>query len=114
MLQLFMDPFKFITFMHRMYTVDAFDGKEHVLLGWLWIQSLLFADGVTLSTLLNQDLQQLLDRFAARMNISTFKSDVMILNRKKADCQLELGNDLLPQVKEFKTLQVLFTSGGKT
>ncbi len=44
--------------------------------------------------------------------ISTSKSEAMVLSRKAADCPLQLGNESIPQVKEFKYLEVLFTSEG--
>ena len=47
------------------------------------------------------------------MRVSTSKSKAMILCWKKVDCSLWVGNELLPQVKEFKYLRVLFTSEGK-
>ncbi len=47
------------------------------------------------------------------MRVSTCKSDVMGLCRKKVDCSLWVGSELLPQVKEFKYLRVLFMSESK-
>ena len=44
--------------------------------------------------------------------ISTSKSEAMVLSRKLMDCLLRVGNESLPQVKEFKYLGVLFTSEG--
>ncbi|KAK0144408.1 Ankyrin repeat and sterile alpha motif domain-containing protein 1B [Merluccius polli] len=37
----------------------------------------------------------------------------MVLCRKMVDCSLRVGSELLPQVKEFKYLQILFMSEGK-
>ena len=43
------------------------------------------------------------------MRISTSKSEAMVLSRKPMDCPLQVGNESLPQVKEFKYLGVLFS-----
>ncbi|KAK0135268.1 TATA box-binding protein-associated factor RNA polymerase I subunit A [Merluccius polli] len=66
----------------------------------------------------NRDLQLSLDRFAAEceaagMRISTSKSESMVLNRKRVECTLRVGAEILPQVEEFKYLGVLFTSEGR-
>ncbi len=42
--------------------------------------------------------------------ISTSKSEVVVLSRKQMDFSPRVGNESLPQVKEFKYLGVLFTS----
>ncbi len=47
------------------------------------------------------------------MKVSTSKSEAMVLCRKKVDCSLWVGSELLPQVEEFKYLGVLFTSEGR-
>ncbi|KAI3369639.1 hypothetical protein L3Q82_025354, partial [Scortum barcoo] len=65
-----------------------------------------------------QDLQHVLERFAAEceaagMRISTSKSEAMVLDRKRVACPLQVGGEVLPQVEEFKYLGVLFTSEGK-
>ncbi len=62
-----------------------------------------------------RDLQCSLDRFAAEceaagMKISTFNSEVMVLSRKRVDGPIRVGSGLLPRMKEFKYLGVLFTS----
>ncbi|KAI3369118.1 hypothetical protein L3Q82_025442 [Scortum barcoo] len=67
---------------------------------------------------LGQDLQHVLERFAAEceaagMRISTSKSEAMVLDRKRVACPLRVGGEVLPQVEEFKYLGVLFTSEGK-
>jgi len=41
------------------------------------------------------------------------KSEAMVLCRKMVDRSLRVGSELLPQVKEFKYLEVLFTSEDK-
>ncbi|TWW62752.1 hypothetical protein D4764_04G0013990 [Takifugu flavidus] len=63
----------------------------------------------------NRDLQQMLGWFtteceAAGMRISTSKSESMVLARKKVEYLLRDGEEVLPQVKEFKYLGILFTS----
>ena len=60
------------------------------------------------------DLQLSLGRFAAvceaaGMKISTSKSEAMVLSRKRVECSLRVGEEVLPQVEEFKYLWVLFT-----
>ncbi|KAK3518826.1 hypothetical protein QTP70_014865 [Hemibagrus guttatus] len=50
---------------------------------------------------------------AARMRVSTSKSEAMVLDRKKVACTLQVGGEVLPQVEEFKYLGVLFTSEGR-
>ncbi|KAI3371391.1 hypothetical protein L3Q82_023988 [Scortum barcoo] len=80
---------------------------------------LLFADDVVLMMASSgQDLQHVLERFAAEceaagMRISTSKSEAMVLDRKRVACPLQVGGEVLPQVEEFKYLGVLFTSEGK-
>lgn len=68
-------------------------------------------------SMVEADLQHSLDQFAAEcevvgMRISTSKSEAMVLSRKPVDCLLQVGNEPLPQVKEFKYLGVLFASEG--
>ncbi|KAI3353886.1 hypothetical protein L3Q82_005087 [Scortum barcoo] len=75
-------------------------------------------DLVLLASSSNQDLQHVLERFAAEceaagMRISTSKSEAMVLDRKRVGCPLRVGGEVLPQVEEFKYLGVLFTSEGK-
>ncbi|TWW77405.1 hypothetical protein D4764_12G0007950 [Takifugu flavidus] len=65
-----------------------------------------------------RDLQLSLDWFAAAfevagMKISTSKSEAMVLNRKEVGCLLQVKEEILPQVEEFKYLRVLFTSEGR-
>ncbi|XP_057686933.1 MLX-interacting protein isoform X2 [Corythoichthys intestinalis] len=66
----------------------------------------------------SSDLQLSVERFAAEceavgMNISTSKSETMILSRKRVECPLRVGDEILPQVEEFKYLEVFFTSEGR-
>ena len=91
---------------------------EGVGFGDLWIPSLLFADDVVLLASWNSDLQLSFGRFAAEceaagMRISTSESEVMVLSWKRVDRPIRVGEQLLPQVEEFKYLEVLFTSEGK-
>ena len=48
------------------------------------------------------------------MRISISKSEAMVLSRKPMDCAVQVGNEALLQVKEFKYLGVLFTNERKT
>ncbi|XP_056158173.1 casein kinase II subunit alpha isoform X2 [Lampris incognitus] len=75
----------------------------------------MITDDVVLLASSERDLQCALGRFAAecemaRMRVSTSKSEAMVLYRKMVVCFLQVGDELLPQVKEFKYLGVLFTS----
>ncbi|KAK3542732.1 hypothetical protein QTP70_000089 [Hemibagrus guttatus] len=93
-------------------------GLEGVRFGYHSISSLLFADDVVLLAPSNQDLQHALGHFAAereaaRMRVSTSKSEAMVLDRKKVACTLQVGWEFLPQVEEFKYLGVLFMSEGR-
>ena len=82
------------------------------------IGSLFFAvDGVLLAPLACE-LQLSLHQFAAkckvaRMKICTSKSEAKALTRKWVNCFLQVGEEILPQVEDFKYLGVLFTSKGK-
>ncbi len=91
---------------------------EGVGFGEHTISSLLFADDVVLLAPSDQDLQHALGRIAAEcegagMRISTSKSEAMVLSRKKVAYPLQVGGMFLPQVEEFKYLEVLFTSEGR-
>ncbi|KAK0139279.1 LINE-1 reverse transcriptase [Merluccius polli] len=106
----------FIIFMDRISRHSQ--GVEGVRFGDLRIGSLLFADDVVLLASSDRDLRLSLDRFAAEceaagMSISTSKSEAMVLNRKRVECTLRVGDEILPQVEEFKYLGVLFTSEGR-
>ena len=76
---------------------------------------MLFADDMVLLAPSVRDLQLSLDQFAAdceaaRMKISISKSETMVLSRTKVECLLWVGEEILPQVEEFKYLGFLFTS----
>ncbi|KAK3559081.1 hypothetical protein QTP86_002998 [Hemibagrus guttatus] len=93
-------------------------GPEGVQFGDHRISSLIFADDVVLLAPSSLDLQHALGRFAAEceaagMRVSTSKSEAMVLDRKKVACTLQVGDEVLPQVEEFKYLGVLFTSEGR-
>ena len=97
--------------------VDLEKAFDRVPRGVLW-GVLLFADDVVLLASSDRDLQLSLDQFAAEckaagMRISTSKSESMVLNRKRVECTLRVGDEILPQVEEFKYLGVLFTSEGR-
>ncbi|KAI3358108.1 hypothetical protein L3Q82_003116 [Scortum barcoo] len=71
-------------------------GPEGVRFGNHRISSLLFADDVVLMASSGQDLQHVLERFAAEceaagMRISTSKSEAMVLDRKRVACPLQGG-----------------------
>lgn len=75
------------------------------------ILSLLFAADVVLLAPSSQGLQRVLGWFAAEweaagMRISTFKSEAMVLKRKKVTCPLGVGGQSLAQVEKY--LGVLF------
>ncbi|KAI3363985.1 hypothetical protein L3Q82_001586 [Scortum barcoo] len=111
-----LSPVLFIIFMDRISRRSQ--GPEGVRFGNHRISSLLFADDVVLMASSGQDLQHVLERFAAEceaagMRISTSKSEAMVLDRKRVACPLRVGGEVLPQVEEFKYLGVLFTSEGK-
>ena len=72
---------------------------------------------MVLLALSGRDLQLSLERFAAKcevaeMRISTSKSEIMIFSQKRVKCPLRVGNEIFPQVEEFKYVGVLFTSEG--
>ncbi|XP_047467164.1 uncharacterized protein LOC125023726 [Mugil cephalus] len=80
------------------------------------ISALLFTDDVVLLASSNCYLQLLLGWFAAEyeaagMKISTSKA--MVLSRKRVDCSLRVGEEVLPRVEEFKYLRIFFTSEGR-
>ena len=82
---------------------------EVLWFGGLGISSLLFADDRVLMASLACDLQH---SGSAGIRISTAESEAMTLSRKPLDYLLRVGNESLPQIKEFKYLRVLFTSEG--
>ena len=110
-----LSPILFITFMDRISRRSQV--VEGFRFGDLRIKSLLFADDVVLLAPSSQELQLSLEQFAAGceaagMTISTSKSEAMVLDRKRVECPLQVGEEVLPQVEEFKYLGVLFASDG--
>ena len=108
-----LSPILFIIFMDRISRCSQ--AVEGVRFGDLRIGSLLFADDVVLLASSGRDLLLSLERFAAEceaagMRISTSKSKTMVLSRKRVECLLRVGNEIHPQVEEFKYLGVLFMS----
>ena len=74
--------------------------------------TLVFADGVVLLAPSVRGLQLLCE--ATGMRISTSKSEAMVvLSQRKVLCLLQVAEEILPQVEEFKYLGLLFTSLGK-
>ncbi|KAK3559562.1 hypothetical protein QTP86_013728, partial [Hemibagrus guttatus] len=111
-----LSPVLFIVFMDRISRRSQ--GLEGVRFGDHRISSLIFADDVVLLASSSLDLQHALGRFAAEyeaagMRVSTSKLEAMVLDRKKVVCTLQVGGEALPQVEEFKYLEVLFTSEGR-
>ncbi|KAK3537609.1 hypothetical protein QTP70_017005, partial [Hemibagrus guttatus] len=111
-----LSPVLFVVFMDRISRCSQ--GLEGVRFGEHMISSLIFADDVVLLAPSSLDLQHALGHFAAEceaagMKVSTSKSEAIVLNRKKVACTLQVGGELLPQVEEFKSLGVLFTSEGR-
>ncbi|KAI3372917.1 hypothetical protein L3Q82_023365 [Scortum barcoo] len=93
-------------------------GRRESGLGTTGFHLCFLQDDVVLLASSGQDLQHVLERFAAEceaagMRISTSKSEAMVLDRKRVACPLRVGGEVLPQVEEFKYLGVLFTSEGK-
>ncbi|KAI3364331.1 hypothetical protein L3Q82_011133 [Scortum barcoo] len=75
--------------------------REGVRFGNHRISSLLFADDVVLLASSSQDLQHVLEQFAAEckaavMRISTSKSEAMVIDRKGVACPLRVGGEVLP------------------
>ncbi|TWW62408.1 hypothetical protein D4764_04G0010550 [Takifugu flavidus] len=100
-----LSPVLFITFMDRISMCSwGLEGVEDLV------------SYVLLLAPLNRDLQQMLGWFAteceaAGMRISNSKSESMA--RKKVECLLRVGEEVLPQVEELKYLRILFTSEGR-
>ncbi|KAK3515128.1 hypothetical protein QTP70_007237 [Hemibagrus guttatus] len=111
-----LSPVLFIVFMDRISSRSQ--GLVGVQFGDHRISSLIFADDVVLLAPSSLDLQHALGCFAAeceaaRMRVSTSKSEAMVLDQKKVVCTLQVGGEVLPQVEEFKYLGVLFTNEGR-
>ena len=88
-----LSPLLFMIFMDRISRRSR--GSESIRYGSLEVSSLLYADDVILLASSVQDLQRALERFAAEceaagMRISTSKSEIMVLSRKRVDCLLRV------------------------
>lgn len=53
---------------------------------------------------LHWDVLQLRVWFLWQMRISSSKSKIIVLNWKRVECPLQVNNNLLPKVEEFKYL----------
>ncbi|KAI3357002.1 hypothetical protein L3Q82_003637 [Scortum barcoo] len=87
-------------------------GRRESGLGTTGFHLCFLQDDVVLMASSGQDLQHVLERFAAEceaagMRISTSKSEAMVLDRKRVACPLQVGGEVLPQVEEFKYLRGL-------
>ncbi|KAI3361882.1 hypothetical protein L3Q82_002204 [Scortum barcoo] len=105
---------------HNLYGQDfrRSQGPEGVRFGNHRISSLLFADDVVLMASSGQDLQHVLERFAAECEAGWDENQHLQIRGhgsrpEKGGCPLQVGGEVLPQVEEFKYLGVLFTSEGK-
>ena len=104
-----LSPTLFIRFMDRISRRSQ--GTEGFQFGSVRISSRLYVDDMVLLVLSGGDLQLLLERFAAeceaaRMRINISKSENMVLCWKRVKCLLQVGSEVLPQVKEFKYLGI--------
>ena len=93
-------------------------GGVGVKIGHCSIDRLLFADDLVLLGPTQDDLQATLDKFDAEcreagMEISTSKSQTLVLSRKPLRCDLHVSGSPLEQVEKFKYLGVDFASDGK-
>ncbi|KAI3369449.1 hypothetical protein L3Q82_007667 [Scortum barcoo] len=91
---------------------------HHLVVSWIrWQRRKLDRPGrpkhdVVLLASSSQDLQHVLERFAAEceaagVRMSTSKSEAMVLDRKRVACPLRVGGEVLPQVEEFNYLRGL-------
>ncbi|KAI3363989.1 hypothetical protein L3Q82_001584 [Scortum barcoo] len=105
-----LSPVLFIIFMDRISRRSQ--GPEGVRFGNHRISSLLFMqDDVVLMASSGQDLQHVLERFAAEceaagMRISTSKSEAMVLDWKRVACPLRVSGEVLPQVEESSSMHL--------
>jgi exonuclease III len=111
-----LSPILFTCFMDRI--VKRSRGPECVRIGDVEVARLLFADDLAILASSEEDLQRALERFAAEcgrvgMRVSTSKTEVMVLDRRKVDCSLHVSGTQLRQVEEFKYLGIMFTSDGR-
>ena len=91
---------------------------DRMTMGNARIESLLFADDVARSASSSAKLQRALDRFTvecamAGMQISTKKTEVMVLWRQKEQCAVSVNGTPLKQVEKFKYLGIEFLNDAK-
>ena len=91
---------------------------QTVKMGNARVESLLFVDDVARLSSSNVELQRALDRFAvectiADMQISTKKTEVMVLSRQKKQFVVSVNGTLLKQVETFKYFEVEFSNDAK-
>ena len=111
-----LSPLLFVILMDRVSMRSR--SQEGVVWGSLRVSLLLFADDVVLLAPSHECLQHALKQFAAEcdavsMRISTSKSESMVLSQKRIECPLQVEEENLPQVKEFKYLGVFFMRDGR-
>ena len=108
-----LSPLLFIIFMDRISRRST--TPDCVTMGNARVESLLFADDVARLASSSSGLQRALDRFAAEctmagMQISTKKTEVMVLSRQKEQCAVNVNGTSLNQVEKFKYLGVEFSN----
>ena len=105
-----MSPILYMTFMDRISRCSQ--GVERLQFGGVRISSLSFVDEVALLAPSGGDLQLSLEQFAVKceaagIQMSTSKSETMVVSQKRVEFLLWVGSDLLPQVEDFKYLKGL-------
>ncbi|KAI3353356.1 hypothetical protein L3Q82_019891 [Scortum barcoo] len=101
----------------RMKELKSQPGGGGCPFGDLRIVSLLFSDYVVLLPSSDCDLQHapggLQPSEAVGIKVRTSRFEALVSCKKKVDCSLWVGSELLLQEKEFKYLSVLFRSESK-
>ena len=82
------------------------------------VESLLFADDVARLVSSSAELQRALDRFTAEctmagMQISTKKTEVLVLSRQKEQCAVNVNGSPLNQVEKLKYLGIEFSNDAR-
>ena len=111
-----LSPLLFIIFMDRISRRST--TPDCVTMGNARVESLLFADDIARLASSSAGLQRALDRFAAEctmagMQISTKKTEVMVLSRQKEECAVNVNGTPLDQVEKFKYLGVEFSNDAR-
>ena len=111
-----LSPLLFIIFMDRISRRST--TPDCVTMGNARVESLLFADDVARLASSSAGLQRALDRFAAEctmagMQISTKKTEVMVLSRQKEQCAVNVNGTPLNQVEKFKYLGIEFSNDAR-